>query len=213
MGAAVHNPLFARAYHWTCRYAEEAGQGEHRDELLAGLSGRVLEIGAGNGVSFNHYPSTVAELVAVEPEDYLRERARRAAASAPIPTVVVEAVAGALPFATGTFDAAVTSLVLCSVPRQDQALVELARVIRPGGELRFYEHVLARNKRLARVQRAVTAAGLWPRLGGGCHADRSTGSAIEDAGFEIERCRRFSMRDHLLTAPVAPRILGIARRP
>ena len=100
--------------------------------------------------------------------------------------------------------------MLCSVPDQATALAELRRVVRPGGELRFYEHVLARHPRYARFQRL---AGLvTPRLAGGCHPDRDTGRAIEEAGFQIERCRRFTFRNSLLDLPVAPRILGAARR-
>ena len=101
--------------------------------------------------------------------------------------------------------------MLCSVPDQATALAELRRVVRPGGELRFYEHVLAREPRRARFQRL--AGKVTPHIAGGCHPDRETGRAIEEAGFEIERCRRFSFRQSLLDLPVAPRILGAARRP
>ncbi len=192
--------------------AEDAGQAAHRRELLAGLRGRVLELGAGNGLNFEHYPTTVDEVVAVEPEPYLRERAVEAARNAKLRIDVVDGLAGRLAFADAAFDAAVASLVLCTVPDLDATLTDLRRVIRPAGELRFYEHVLAREPRLAALQRALTRTGVWPLVGGGCHADRDTVVAIERAGFAIQDCRRFHFRPTLLVAPAAPRVIGSARR-
>jgi ubiquinone/menaquinone biosynthesis C-methylase UbiE len=207
----VRNPIFARFYARFSEKTEAAGLAEHRDELLEGLRGRVLELGAGNGMNFRHYPSTVSEVVAVEPEPYLRGLAQEAAAQISVPIGVVEGDADALPFAEGGFDAAIASLVLCTVPDQDRALSELHRVIRPGGELRFYEHVIAKAPRYARFQRA--AATVWPWFAGGCHPDRSTGDAIERAGFVIERARRFTFAPVAVEVVTAPRILGVARRP
>src|SRR6184192_3710117 len=109
--------------------------------MLEGLAGRVLEVGAGNGLNFVHYPDTVTEVVAIEPEPFLRARAEEAANLTTVPIRVVDGVAGRLPVDDQSMDAAVASLVLCSVPDQAAALAELRRVIRPGGQLRFYEHV------------------------------------------------------------------------
>jgi ubiquinone/menaquinone biosynthesis C-methylase UbiE len=212
MGDPVRHPLFARIYQWTSAQAEAAGQAEHRRELLAGLTGRVLELGAGNGLNFEHYPPTVEEVVAVEPERYLRGRAAEAARRVPVAVRVVDGLAGDLPFEEASFDAVVASLVLCTVPDVPSALADLRRVLRPGGELRFYEHVLARQPRYAAFQRAVTRSGAWPLAAGGCQADRDTPRALEQAGFVIERCRRFHFRPSVLVAPAAPRILGVARR-
>jgi ubiquinone/menaquinone biosynthesis C-methylase UbiE len=189
--------------------AEGTEEDEIRRELLAGLAGRVIEIGAGTGPNFHLYPDTVSELVAVEPEDYLRARAEEAAARSGRVIRVVDALADELPFEDDSFDAAVAAQVLCSVPSQAAALTELRRVLRPRGELRFYEHVMARQPRYARFQRL--AGRVTPHLAGGCHPDRDTGRAIEQAGFTIERCRRFVFRTSLLDLPVAPRILGVAR--
>jgi ubiquinone/menaquinone biosynthesis C-methylase UbiE len=189
--------------------AEGTEEDEIRRELLAGLAGRVIEIGAGTGPNFHLYPDTVSELVAVEPEDYLRARAEEAAARSGRVIRVVDALADELPFEDDSFDAAVAAQVLCSVPSQAAALTELRRVLRPRGELRFYEHVMARQPRYARFQRL--AGRVTPHLAGGCHPDRDTGRAIEQAGFTIERCRRFMFRTSLLDLPVAPRILGVAR--
>ena len=209
--ARVRHPVFARVFELLSAGVERTEQVEHRRELLAGLSGRVVEVGAGNGLNLRHYPASVSELVAVEPEPYLRARLAEAAGRSPVAVRVVDGVAEALPLDDASMDAGVVSLVLCSVPDQGRALAELIRVIRPGGELRFYEHVRARDPRLARVQRAADA--IWPYLGGGCRPTRETAAAIERAGFRIERCRRFSFRPCFLTAPVAPHVLGIARRP
>lgn len=191
---------------------ESREQVEHRRRLLGGLSGRVLEVGAGNGRNFALYPAEVSEVMAVEPEPYLRRLALAAAESAPVPVRVVDGLADHLPFDEGAFDAAVTSLVLCSVADQGRALAELRRVIRPGGELRFYEHVLADEARLARLQRTADRL-FWPRVGGGCHTSRDTAAAITAAGFQMERCSRLSVRPSPLMALVAPHILGVARRP
>lgn len=209
----VHHPLFARMFARLGAKAEKRGQADHRRELLAGLSGRVIEMGAGNGLNFAHYPSTVDEVVAVEPESYLRELAHEAATNAPLDVRVVDGLAQLLPADNAPFDAGVASLVLCSVPDQQQALAELRRVIRPGGELRFYEHVISDRPRLARAQRVAEKTGFWPLVGGGCHPARDTHAAIEAAGFEIESCRRFDFRPALVEGIVAPKILGVARRP
>lgn len=123
--------------------AEAKGAAEHRDELLAGLTGRVIEVGAGNGLNFRHYPTSVTEVVAIEPEPYLRERAQASAKASPVTVTVVDGTADQLPADDASFDAGVASLVLCSVDDQATALGELRRVIRPGGELRFYEHVVS----------------------------------------------------------------------
>ena len=206
----VRNPVFARIYDRVAARAEDAGQREHRQELLAGLAGRVVEVGAGNGLNFAHYPSEVEEVVAVEPEPFLRERAAAAARGAPVPVRVLDGLADRLPLEDGAVDAAVVSLVLCSVPDQASALAEIRRVLRAGGELRFYEHVRSERTGFARVQRAADL--LWPRVAGGCHTHRDTVRAIEAADFEIERCRRFSFRPCAVIAPVTPHVLGQARR-
>jgi SAM-dependent methyltransferase len=120
----VRHPIFARVYERLSRLMER-DIGKHRDELLAGLSGRVLEIGAGNGMNFPHYPSTVDEVVALEPEPHLREKARQAAADAPVRVSVGDAAAYPLPLDEASIDAAVASLVLCTVPDQASALAEI----------------------------------------------------------------------------------------
>lgn len=169
----------------------------------------MLEVGCGNGINFEHFPTAVEELVAAEPEPYLRRAAEETARTAPVPVGVIDGLADALPLESDSFDAVVVAGVLCSVPDQGSALREFARVLRPGGELRFYEHVRSRRPGFARYQDTVDH--LWPRLFGGCHPNRETLEAIGEAGFRIERFRGFRFPDHARAYPVAPRILGVAR--
>jgi SAM-dependent methyltransferase len=207
---AVRHPLFARLFDRLSPFMERE-VAHHRDELLAGLGGRVLELGAGNGLNFPHYPSTVSQVLAVEPEPLLRAEAVKNAANAPVPVEVVDGVSGRLPAERESFDVGVASLVLCSVPDQARALAEFRRVLRPGGELRFYEHVVAQRPVVAGLQRVADLT-FWPRLVGGCHLSRDTASAIEAAGFSIESCERFVFTPGGPVPPI-PHVLGVARRP
>jgi ubiquinone/menaquinone biosynthesis C-methylase UbiE len=207
----VSKPRFAKMYVKAAARAERRGGTDHRRRLLEGLSGRVVEVGAGHGLNFQHYPQAVTEVLAVEPEATLRAQAERAAAAAPVPVTVVAGTAEALPLGDGEADAVVASLVLCSVPDQAVALAEARRVLRPGGELRFYEHVIARCQPRRAILQFADRSGLWPKIAGGCHPARDTGAAIEDAGFTLERCERFMFRASALE-PSVPHILGVARR-
>lgn len=182
---------------------------DNRRELLAGLHGRVVEVGPGIGSNFAHYPAEVTEVVAVEPEPYLRDKSEHAAGAAPVKVTVVEGIADELPLEDASVDAGVASLVLCSVPDQASALAELRRVIKPGGELRFYEHVVSNRASRRRFQRFMDAT-IWPHMAGGCHMTRNTRAAIEEAGFIVQRSRRFPFPP----GPAGlPHILGSARRP
>ena len=143
----------------------------------------MIEVGAGNGINFEHYPPSVTEIVAVEPESYLRAQAEKATQSAPVPTRVTKGTASMLAVETGSADVLVVCGVLCSVSDQTAALAEFHCVLRPGGELRFYEHVRSRRTGFARWQGLVD--GLWSRMMGGCHTDRDTLSAITDTGFAL----------------------------
>lgn len=205
-------PLFSRvllpSFH---KKAMAHGQGEHRRRLLEGLGGRVLELGAGDGINFPFYPQGVTEVAAVEPESHLRARAEENARQVDVPVTVAAGWSDDLAMEDGEFDAAVCSLVLCSVPDQQRALSELFRVVCPGGALRFYEHVRAKTPRHARVQRLIEP--VWQWVGGGCHLSRDTAAAIEHAGFAIEECERFDFAPGLLSRVAAPHILGRARRP
>jgi ubiquinone/menaquinone biosynthesis C-methylase UbiE len=203
----VHHPLFARCYARVGHLmdAEIAG---HRRRLLTDLAGRVLEVGAGNGLNFPHYPATVTKVLAIEPEPYLRRLALAAASQAPVPIRVTDGTAEALPAPDATFDAVVASLVLCTVADPDQALAEVRRVLRPGGRLRFYEHVRAEDPRLARWQDRLQRP--WGWLVGGCHPNRDTVAAITAAGLQVVRLDRFDLK---AMPPLArPHVLGVAER-
>ena len=206
----VHHPVFARLWSLMSQH-EPAEIRRHRDELLAGLSGRVIEVGAGAGSNFAHYPATVEEVVAVEPEPYLGKQARAATARADVRIEVLGGVADHLPVDDCSFDAAVACLVLCTVPDQMRALAEMRRVLRPGGELRFYEHVLSDRPALALSQRAVDRV-FWPRAFGGCHTARDTPAAIAAAGFEVEDQRRMWVNPVPIAFPVGSHAIGRARR-
>ena len=183
---------------------------ELRRRLLAGLRGRVLEVGSGDGRSFQHYPETVTRLLAVEPDATARTAAVERARSAAVPIEIVDGVADALPAAKASFDAAVVMGVLCSVPDPAVALAELRRVLVPGGELRFWEHVRSRNVLFRSVQRTGDAL-FWTRALGGCRTTRDTRAAIRAAGFEVVDVERGFHSSSLLTITSAPYVLGVAR--
>ncbi len=204
-------PRFARMYLQSADTAEQRGAREHRRKLLEGLSGTVVEVGAGPGLNFALYPPTVTKVIAIEPEPTLRAAAAEAASNAPVPISVTGGVADHLPLEDGSADAAVASLVLCSVPDQGVALAELRRILRPGAELRFYEHVIPTSQPKRLLLQLADRSRLWPMLAGGCHPARDTGAEIERAGFCIERSERFGF-SAVPAMPEIPHILGIARR-
>jgi ubiquinone/menaquinone biosynthesis C-methylase UbiE len=206
----VRHPLFARFFDRLSRLMEKE-VGERRDELLEGLSGRVVEIGAGNGMNFRHYPTSVEEVVALEPEAYLRAKAEEAARAASVTVSVRNGVAYPLPLEDAGFDAAVASLVLCTVPDAASALAELRRVVKPGGELRFLEHVRSDQPRKASIQGRLDRSGVWPRMSGGCHSSRDTVAAIEAAGFRIEQTRSLTLGPSWMITN--PHVIGVAQAP
>jgi ubiquinone/menaquinone biosynthesis C-methylase UbiE len=202
------HPLFARFYARVSPSMERAGPAAHRHRLLAELHGDVIEVGAGTGANFGYYPTEVGRLHAVEPEAHLRAIAEREAQDRRVPIRVVDGVAEALPADDATFDAAVVSLVLCTVRDPSRAVAELHRVLKPGGELRFFEHVRANSPALAAGQRLLDTT-IWPTFFGGCHTGRYTARAIQDGGFTIRSIERIRLPPMLAAAP---HILGTATR-
>jgi ubiquinone/menaquinone biosynthesis C-methylase UbiE len=202
-------PRFARAYERMSAESEARGTAAHRARLLEGLAGRVIEVGAGNGLNFAHYPPGVTSVLAVEPEDRLRASAERAARTAPVPVTVVAGHADALPAGDAAFDAAVVSIVLCSVPRPRTALAEIRRVLVPAGRLRFYEHVRSGRAPLALLEDLVSP--LWALTAGGCHLNRDIAAEIRAAGFDIRSIDRFTHRP-LRLSPALDHVIGVATR-
>jgi ubiquinone/menaquinone biosynthesis C-methylase UbiE len=202
----VRHPLFARLYNRVLvpSFARMGGD-DVRRRLLAGLKGTVVEVGCGDGANFEHYPGEVSRIVAVEPEAYLREKA---SVHTDERVELRDAVATRLPVADGEADAVVFSLVLCSVD-QAGALAEARRVLRPGGELRFLEHVQAPEPGFTRRTQQVLDATVWPRLFGGCHVSRDTVAAIGSAGFTITELERFSIPEGA-RGPSSAAVLGRA---
>jgi SAM-dependent methyltransferase len=208
--ATVSHPLCARLYVKQAEAAESRGLADHRRRMLAGLVGQVVEIGAGNGLNFAHYPPTVTLVHAFEPEPYLRSFAITAAEQSAVPVSVGDRPAEDLPLEDASADAAVASLVLCSVRDLGAAVAELHRVVRPGGELRFNEHVVSQRPFHRAVQRTADAT-IWPMISGGCHLARETEAALKDGGFRMERVDRFVFSVSALDPPKS-HILGTARR-
>ncbi|MFE1950337.1 class I SAM-dependent methyltransferase [Streptomyces sp. NPDC059524] len=208
---AVRHPWFARFYARFSVRAEPA-MAPVRRELLDGLSGRVLEVGAGNGLNFGYYPAAVSEVVAIEPERELRALAVEAALRAEVPVDVVPGAAEALPVKSEAYDAVVVCLVLCSVRDVERSLSEVRRVLRPGGEVRFFEHGQAPGHGMRRVQ-GVLDRTVWPRLFGGCHVGRDAVASVRTAGFEDIDHRELLMPERGPRLPTSYCVLGTARRP
>jgi ubiquinone/menaquinone biosynthesis C-methylase UbiE len=206
----VHHPLFARFFLRAVPAMDRGGMAEHRRTLLADAAGDVVEVGAGSGANFLHYPATVARVTAVEPEPTLRKAAQRSAAEASVPIEVVDGLAERLPLPDACADTVVVTMVLCSVRDQNEALAQLLRVLKPGGRLHFLEHGRADSPGMRRVQRIIDA-GVNPLLLGGCHTGRDTAAAIEQAGFTVTRLERFLWPKARL--PHAFHMKGVAQRP
>jgi SAM-dependent methyltransferase len=210
-------PLYGPGQTRFARYLERREQRrpdrvarELRDRLLTGLRGRVIEVGAGDGRSFEHYPLGIESLLAVEPDPVARDAAVERASAVPTRIEVVAGVAEALPAQNACFDAAVVMGVLCTVSDVPATLAEIRRVLVPGGELRFWEHVRSGNAAFRVVQHAADRL-FWTRTLGGCETTRDTEAAIRTGGFEIVRLEHGFHSSSPLTLPCAPYVLGVAR--
>jgi SAM-dependent methyltransferase len=182
---ATWGRAFSAVYDRGFKATEEAGLREMRRELLAQASGRVLELGAGTGLNLGLYPEGIESLTLVEPDPHmtsqLREKLARSGKAAEIS--VVEAPGEDLPFPDSSFDTVAVTLVLCTVPDQAGTLAEIKRVLAPGGQLLFLEHVRSHSPGLAKWQDRLE--GPWRFLADGCHCNRDTVSAIGTAGFHL----------------------------
>ena len=210
-------PLYGPKQSRFARYLERREQRrpdqearELRRRVLAGLAGDVIEVGSGDGRSFEHYPPGVKRLLAVEPDSTARAASVKRAQDAAVPIEVVGGTAEKLPADDSAFDAAVLMGILCSVGDPAGTLHELRRVLRPGGELRFWEHVRSGNAAFRTLQHATDSL-FWTKALGGCETTRDTMAAIRAAGFEIVTLERGFHSSSLLTITSAPYILGAAR--
>jgi len=183
---------------------------EGREEIAGGAKGRVLEIGCGPGINFPYYNGeAVTELVATDPDGYMIEYASKRKAQFPGKLILERTSAEALPFPDSSFDAVVSILVLCTVPNIDKALSEVKRVLKPGGQFRFYEHVRYDRRFMALFQDLITPAWRW--FGAGCRPNRDIARSMRKAGFEFAE---FQFLKEVPPIPpglfIRPHIKGIA---
>jgi SAM-dependent methyltransferase len=206
--ASLVQRLAAAGYDWLFDRVAPLGGADHRRRLVEQATGAVLEIGAGTGRNLPLY-RTATRAVALEPGPGMRTRANHAAQAARVPVEVIDGTAEHLPFPDAAFDTVVASLVLCTVPDLTQTLAEASRVLRPGGTLRFYQHVRADDPRLARWQDRLERP--WGWLAGGCHPNRDVVAAITAAGFRMLELDQFDFQ--IMPPVVRPHVLGVAQRP
>jgi ubiquinone/menaquinone biosynthesis C-methylase UbiE len=198
--------LFAALYDTVSKGSEAAGMREERRQLLAGADGATLEIGAGTGLNLEHYPDAVSRLVLVEPDKHMRRKLGRRLETLGRTAEIIDAPAGALPFPDASFDTVVVTYVLCSVPDQQEALAEIARVLKPDGRFLFLEHVRSADPKLARQQDRIRP--LYNLFG--CNPNRDTLAGIESSTLTVESVKHGEV-------PKAPKferplIVGTARR-
>jgi len=205
---SIWGHVFAAMYDRMLGKTERAGLGEHRRALLAGAAGDVLEIGGGTGANLQYYGDTVRSLTIVEPEKPMLRRLEQHIEQSGRQAKALRAPAEDLPFNDASFDAIVSTLVLCTVDDVPRALRELCRVLRPGGKLLFIEHVRSDDEKLARTQDRMLPINV--RIGHGCHPNRRTLDSIRDAGFEVTSLEH----DTLKHTPkfIRPLIVGVATR-
>jgi len=206
---ATWGRAFSAFYDRAFAATEEAGLRRMRRGLLAGARGRVLELGAGTGANLELYPPAVERLTLVEPDPHMSRQLRAKLAEASREAEVIEAPGERLPCGDASFDTVVVTLVLCTVPDPAAALAEITRVLAPGGQLLFLEHVRAEDAGLARWQDRLEKP--WRFLGDGCHCNRDTVAAIAASGLRIDQLER----ERLPKAPaiVKPLVSGSATLP
>src|SRR5262245_54335344 len=185
---ATWGRAFSAFYDSLLKGTEEAGLRETRRQVLAAARGRTIDLGAGTGANLGLYPAAVTELVLAEPDPHMVKRLRPKLTDAGINAEVAEAPAAELPFEDSTFDTAVFTLVLCTVPDPAAALAEAARVLKPGGRLLFVEHVRSEEAKLARWQDRLERP--WRFCGDGCHCNRDTVATIEASPLTLEAVER-----------------------
>ena len=175
--------IFALVYNPFLWLGEIAGMRSRRRALLGNARGRVVEIGAGTGLNVALYPDEIAELVLTEPDASMRKKLTRSLQRNGRAARIVDASAERLPFADASVDTVVSTLVLCTVPDPERTLGEIARVLRPGGQLLFLEHVRANSRFLAACQDYLFRP--WRGFAGGCYCNRPTAELMRACGFVV----------------------------
>jgi ubiquinone/menaquinone biosynthesis C-methylase UbiE len=182
---------FTALYDRSLKGTEEAGLRRMRQSTLDGASGRTIDIGSGTGANLGLYPTAVTELVLAEPDPHMLKKLHAKVGETGVDAEIVEAPAERLPFEDSSFDTAVFTLVLCTVPDPAAALAEAARILKPGSRLLFVEHVRSEDEGLARWQDRLERP--WHFFGDGCHCNRDTIATIEASKLEIEEVERERM--------------------
>jgi SAM-dependent methyltransferase len=183
---------FARLYDPFVWVGERAGLRAHRKQLLSRARGCTLEIGSGTGLNLPYYPDDLVELVFAEPDTAMRARLEKRLKRSDRRTRLIDAPAEHLPFPDGSVDTVVSTLVLCTVDAPDAALREIARVLRPDGQLLFLEHVRSESPTLARWQDRLDRP--WRRFARGCRCNRATAELIVTCGLELDQAVDASWR-------------------
>jgi ubiquinone/menaquinone biosynthesis C-methylase UbiE len=207
-GSRAWARIFAAVYDPSLWVGEHAGLRKHRKELLERSAGCTIEIGAGTGLNLAHYPDDLDGLALVEPDAAMRRRLASRLARRRLRARLVDAPAEQLPFPDGSVDTVVSTFVLCTVDAPDLALQEIARVLKPDGQLLLIEHVRSDSPRLARWQDRL--ANPWRRFARGCRCNRATSELLAAFGFELEGLDDASWR--AMPPIVRPLIIGRAHK-
>jgi len=202
------NKFWAAGYEFLGKKAQKV-EGPHRKRIVEDARGDVLEVGAGNGFNFPHYRAAT-RVVAIEPDPEMLKRGLSRARAASVPIELRPGDAHHLDFPDDSFDTVIFSLVLCTIPNPARALAEARRVLRPGGEMRFYEHVRSQDPAVARKQDRWLKP--WRAVNLGCHPNRDTVATIEGAGFRFAVLERFDMNERGVPKVVRPHAIGIASK-
>jgi ubiquinone/menaquinone biosynthesis C-methylase UbiE len=184
----MNHPLIAKLYDLVLAPSERLGVRDQRRRLMDGLTGRIIEIGAGTGLNVPLYPATADEVHALEPDQHMAERLVEKLGDSPVPLFLHRGDAHDLPFADGVFDAAIITFALCTIPRPERALDEAHRVVRPGGTLRFLEHIRSPSARTARWQDRFGP--MWGRVSGGCRLNQPTVEILEATQWDVDEVWR-----------------------